>query len=79
MYDLQLYGKSKEQPMPVINIKALLFSVSFESKTGLRVQVKHFKTRPSLLIEIVTCAYKASQVRGCDLRLMIGGEQTCSW
>ena len=45
----ELYGKSKEQPMPVINIKALLFSVSFESQTGLRVQVKHSKDRPPLL------------------------------
>ena len=39
----ELYGKSKEQPMPVINIKALLFSVSFESQTGLHVQLKHSK------------------------------------
>lgn len=29
----EIYGKSKEQALPMINIKALLFSVSFESQT----------------------------------------------
>jgi hypothetical protein len=28
----EIYGKSKEKALPVINIKALLFSVSFESQ-----------------------------------------------
>ena len=50
----EIYGKSKEQALPVINIKALLFSVSFESQTDKQlVKCENEKQRLVCLLEEV--------------------------
>ena len=48
----EIYGKSKEQALPMINIKALLFSVSFESQTDKQlVKCEDEKQRLVCLLE----------------------------